>query len=334
MKKMKRLMALVLSVMVASVLFVVPTMAAKARTISTISIKITGNANAGELVNHEENLKIEVVEAGYEYNFYEMTNTNETWTEKDTPTMKILLSAKDGYRFLAVKSGLVVNVEGATFKKATLTDSRYGCTVTVELPKISDHAGPIASVTAENKVAEWSASAGAASYEVRLVRDGNPLGVVQTVTKCKYDARESMTKAGTYKYEVRAIGKADGTATSWFSAPEFVVSAQDAADQKAKNDAAQTSGTWEKSGKNWKYKLANGKYATSKWVDIEYKTYYFNKNGNMLKGWYQLKVPGYTEKQWVYLDATDGYLWKNATTPDGYYVGLDGVYTPAQEAAQ
>lgn len=154
MKKMKKLMAFVLGVMILSVLSAVPAMAEKDRTISTVSIKITGNANAGELVNHEENLKIEVVEAGYEYNFYEMTNTNETWTEKDTPTMKILLSAKEGYRFLAVKSGLTVNVEGATFKKAALTDSRYGCTVTVQLPKISDHAGPIANVTAENRIAE------------------------------------------------------------------------------------------------------------------------------------------------------------------------------------
>ena len=321
---------LLVSIIFFSFLFVIPAFA-KDRMITTISIDISGNANAGELVNHEEALKISVVEAGYAYDFYEMTNKNEKWTEKDTPTMKIVLSAKEGYRFQTVKKGLTVRVEGATYKELKLTDGQYVCIVTVVLPAISDHAGPIESVTVKNRIAEWTPSACAGSYEVRLVRDDKPLGSIHKVTNRKFDATESMTKAGAYRYEVRGISKADGNSvTDWYSSPVFYVSVKEAIDQKAKNDAAQAPGVWEKSGDDWKFKLANGTYASSRWVDIQYKAYYFNGKGIMLKGWQQLKVPGYNEKQWVYLDPADGYLWKSATTPDGYYVNMDGVYKATQ----
>ena len=39
----------------------------------------------------------------------------------------------------------------------------------------------------------------------------------------------------------------------------------------------------------------------------------------MRTGWY---VDG---NSWYYLDEKEGFMWKNAVTPDGYYVGIDGV---------
>lgn len=42
---------------------------------------------------------------------------------------------------------------------------------------------------------------------------------------------------------------------------------------------------WEKTSKGWKYKLASGDYASSRWMTISGKKYYFNKNGVMRTGW-------------------------------------------------
>lgn len=59
-------------------------------------------------------------------------------------------------------------------------------------------------------------------------------------------------------------------------------------------------GVWEESGGSWKYKLSNGDYITNNWFqDIEGKWYYFDDSSLMVT---------------------------NGTTPDGYYVGADGVW--------
>lgn len=42
---------------------------------------------------------------------------------------------------------------------------------------------------------------------------------------------------------------------------------------------------WEKTSKGWKYKLASGNYASSRWMTISGKKYYFNKNAVMRTGW-------------------------------------------------
>lgn len=57
--------------------------------------------------------------------------------------------------------------------------------------------------------------------------------------------------------------------------------------------------SWEAAGDNWKYKLEDGSYVTNAWKqDADGKWYYFDENSLMLI---------------------------NQTTPDGYYVGSDGV---------
>lgn len=60
------------------------------------------------------------------------------------------------------------------------------------------------------------------------------------------------------------------------------------------------SGGWEVSGETWKYKLDDGSYVTNDWKqDADGKWYYFDESSRMV-----------TEQ----------------TTPDGYYVGADGVW--------
>lgn len=57
---------------------------------------------------------------------------------------------------------------------------------------------------------------------------------------------------------------------------------------------------WEQSGEGWKYRLGDGSYVTNAWKqDADGKWYYFDGSSQMVT---------------------------NQTTPDGYYIGADGVW--------
>ena len=296
---------------------------AKSKPIKSVGIVITGTVNAGDVVNHE-NLTVAAGSGGYTYDFYAMENTNEYWTAKDTPVMKVTLTANDEYAFVTVKKGLTVNVTGGEFVKAELMNNGASLLVTIKLPPLSDSVGPVRTINVENGVCSWEAAEGAAKYEVRLIRENTTIGGIQTTKELTFDASEYLVRPGNYHYEVRGVHKSGSDIVGpWAESAEFSVSNEQAAAQKEKNDAAQNAGTWESSGKKdsliWKYKLEDGTYAKG-WKNINYKRYYFNRKGVMLKGWQKLK------DNWYYFDETDGYLWKNATTPDGYYVDFDGVW--------
>lgn len=59
-------------------------------------------------------------------------------------------------------------------------------------------------------------------------------------------------------------------------------------------------GQWEAAGDSWRYRRADGSYITSEWFqDIDGRWYYFDESS---------------------------FMAVNQTTPDGYYVGADGVW--------
>ena len=135
---------------------------AKNKTIKDVSISITGTVSAGDMVN-EENLTVTAGGGGYKYDFYTMDNTNQYWTAKDTPVMKVNLTANDKYVFVTVKKGLTVNVTGGEFKKVELINKGAALVVTVQLPPLSDSVGPVRTVNVENGVCSWEAAEGAAT---------------------------------------------------------------------------------------------------------------------------------------------------------------------------
>ena len=63
---------------------------------------------------------------------------------------------------------------------------------------------------------------------------------------------------------------------------------------------------WLPEGDRWKYDNGNGTFKTSEWfTDVDGKAYYFG---------------------------ADSYMMVNSYTPDGYWVGPDGVWVPGQAA--
>lgn len=71
----------------------------------------------------------------------------------------------------------------------------------------------------------------------------------------------------------------------------------------------------------WWYQYANNTYPYNCWQCIDGLWYCFNESGYIRYGWI------YWNNQWYYC-GSDGALLANTRTPDGYYVGGDGVWIP------
>ena len=110
-------------------------------------------------------------------------------------------------------------------------------------------------------------------------------------------------------------------------------------------------GRWEQSMQTgvWKYRNVNGEYLADQWLLYEGKWYRFDKDGNMITGWYQnpetkdwyylwengSMATGWVpvNGRWYYLTAGSGEMAHDVTTPDGYKVNVDGAWVDANGKA-
>ena len=78
-----------------------------------------------------------------------------------------------------------------------------------------------------------------------------------------------------------------------------------------------TCGEWKNTSRGWKYRQANGKYASNCWLEISGKWYHFNSKGIMEKN------------KWVgdYYLGSDGAMLTSCWVGQ-YYVGSDGKWIP------
>jgi hypothetical protein len=78
-------------------------------------------------------------------------------------------------------------------------------------------------------------------------------------------------------------------------------------------------GTWKQDANGWWYQFSNGTFPKNCWTVIDGSYYCFDANGYRRYGWINWN------NKWYYC-GTDGALMANTYTPDGYYVGSDGVW--------
>ena len=107
---------------------------------------------------------------------------------------------------------------------------------------------------------------------------------------------------------------------------------------------------WIRDERGWRLKNPDQTWAISSWKEVNGIWYHFNEEGYMQTGWYTdidgnqyylLPTDGSTQgsmvtgwqlidDKWYYFnmesDGTKGRLLYNTVTPDGYYVGADGVW--------
>lgn len=103
-----------------------------------------------------------------------------------------------------------------------------------------------------------------------------------------------------------------------------------------------SSAAWNQQGVEWNYMQEDSTLAVNKWLKINDLWYHFSNDGIMETGWLKInqkwyyldKEIGYmktgwfqdVDEKWYYLDETNGDMWENKRTPDGYYVNKSGVY--------
>lgn len=96
-------------------------------------------------------------------------------------------------------------------------------------------------------------------------------------------------------------------------------------------------GIWSHDANGWSYKSDDGNNTKGTWNKINSIWYYFNENGYMETGWIQYKKKWYycnlngglVTNCWIsgkYYVGSDGAMYVNTTTPDGYKVGHCGEY--------
>lgn len=94
-------------------------------------------------------------------------------------------------------------------------------------------------------------------------------------------------------------------------------------------------GQWSQTMYGWWYDNGNGSYTMNDWQYIDNTWYYFNQDGYMCTGWIPVNGKWYycygngamAQDSWidgVYYVGSDGAMYVNATTPDGFLVDGNG----------
>ncbi len=287
--------------------------------IRKVSISVRGYVEVETDLGEEE---IEVTTSGNKYSFdhYEIENDTFYWTEDDVPDIKIYLEAAEGYYFHTLYASQITVHGDAKYVTARTENDRYTLWIEVKLPSLKTQVKDIEEVRLSNGLVTWDAPAGAGSYEVKFMRNMSTIGGIQTVTECSFDGSKYMTKAANYHCMVRPINKNDPNIKGrWTDSPMEYVDEYNARARKEANEAEESAGMWSEENGRWKFTLPDGNKAPAGWRQIHDKWYNFDDNGFARTGWY---LDG---TKWYYLDEKNGDMWKNTTTPDGYYVGIDGV---------
>ena len=287
--------------------------------ISKVNISVHGYIEIETDIGEEE-LDIHTSGSKYSFDHYEVENDTFYWTLDDVPDIKIYLAAEEGYYFRITKASQITLNGDVKYVSAAREDNGYTLVVEVKLPPLNTQVKDIEEVRMNKGVVTWDPAPGAGSYEVKFMRNMSTIGGIQKVTECTFDGSKYMTKAANYHCMVRPVNvKNPEIKGHWTDSPMEYVDDYSAHAQKEANAAEESAGSWSEENGRWKFTLPDGNKAPAGWRQIHEKWYNFDDNGYARTGWY---LEG---DKWYYLDEKNGDMWKNTTTPDGYYVGIDGV---------
>ena len=170
-----------------------------------------------------------------------------------------------------------------------------------KLPTVSD-------LWWEDQVAHWEEVDDAYKYEVTLYRNSSKVKTVET-KNTKYNFGNSFTKADSYRFKVRALGKREFADGAWSSYSEEIDISQtyinNMEEEREKNRASsvgkgasgpgetQNDGEWVSDQNGWWFKYADGSYPSDAWVQVKDAWYFFGSDGYMKTGWIEWKNKKY-----------------------------------------
>ncbi|MCD8225233.1 MAG: hypothetical protein LUC99_10385 [Clostridiales bacterium] len=183
-------------------------------------------------------------------------------------------------------------------------------------------------------IAVWEEVENASRYEVYLYCNNSKVATIKT-KNLRYNMQKKMTKAGDYKFKVRALaGSSSWSDSRWtdYSGETYIsedyaalMASGSATDTKnsgpgasgEREDTTAYSGVvyseqWMQDETGWWYRKADGTHLTSTWWQSSGgKWYYFDENGYMVTGWHQ------DGETWYYLLPDSGEMVTGEYTIDG-----------------
>jgi len=255
----------------------------------------------------------------------EVTNDDGEWKSGDVPRVKITLEADDDYYFSSTSSSAFkMSGDDADFVSASRKNSNSTLVLTIKLDAL---VGSLEIDSAEwessnTPIAIWEEADGAKSYQVRLYRGSSSVSEAISTNNNNYNFSSYFTKTGDYYFKVRALDS-NSKKGDWIESDSFYVDDNKLSTIQSGSytSSSSTAGTWLKDSVGWWYRNANGTYTTNGWQLINNYWYCFDSVGYMRTGWIN------SGNLWYYCDHTSGAMLTNTTTPDGYRVNVNGVWT-------
>ncbi len=321
MMRLKRIITTTLITLAVLTAAAVPAYAASRKKISSVRVEVSSDFQVDSRFGDEE-IEIEVPHGKYSYDYYEIENVGFGWTEEDVPEITIYLRADDGYYFSLTKASSV-KLTGATYVKASKQDSSETLALRVKLPSLKEQVGDLTEVNLTNGgYAWWNEVQGAGSYELRIYRNGNPLGItILTTEDLQYDFRSVMSRPGTYQVKVRPCNKINPENKSeWIESNTITLNQEQAnAVRNGTTPDIPVRGKWKIDEIGWWYEHDDGSYTKNGWEEIKNQWYFFDEAGYMKTGWIEWEGKEY------YCKEKSGEMLRSGITPDGYIIGSDGT---------
>lgn len=335
-KKQWRAVVLAVLLLVGAVF---PVQAATGTKISSVSLKITSDIEAG---NDYGDVNVTTSSSKYFIEEFSVTNTPQgEWKKGAKPKVKIILITDEGeYYFKSgfSKSDVSLSGTGATVSSVSRSNTRLVVNVTLNaLGGGSDYDLDVYGAVwdGDTGYGYWEDSGDGKRYELRVYR-GNSLLNSSTLSTIDngYNFSGYITRSGTYTFRVRAVYNSSNKG-EWTESDDWYVDSETAKEFQNSSGSGSTSvntsgssagvpgssssGAWLQDSVGWWYCNADRSYTVNGWQYINNKWYYFNERGYMVTGWVLWK-------NIYYYCGPDGAMLTNTWTPDGYYVDGNGVW--------
>ncbi len=282
--------------------------------ITSISLKVHTNLDAGDSVNDGDNIGIE--NGGGEGTYVYTTGSRyrvsaAEWANDknigigDEPKMYVWLEITDDaydneYKFRSSYSSSNVSVSGGSYVSSSKSGSDLKVTIRVSGIKGTYDAPENAEWGNSRGRATWDKGDDSTSYfDVYLYRGSSVVKKLEDYNGTSYNFYPYMTKEGDYTFKVRTVPHTEsekkyGKKSDWTESDDQYIDEDDVSDgsgQTSDNGSTPGGGTtdvgWRKDGDKWYFRYPDGNYQKAGWLKWNEKWYFFDNTGKMLTGWQQ-----------------------------------------------
>lgn len=164
------------------------------------------------------------------------------WKKDEIPCINLYFSTEDDYKFVLAKDN-PITIDGAVYVKHAVIDTKKGLKITVQLPSTKEGVGESTKpVLSADGYAVWDPIPGAASYEMRLRKNGQYVKATDfTSTEAKYSFKKYMKEAAAYEVMIRGVnGQNPNNKSDWEVSDQLLLTWQQAKELKGSKTSQET----------------------------------------------------------------------------------------------